>query len=356
MRTLTIDQVDDLALGATLLGTGGGGDPYVARLMLRQAIETHGPVEIVEPHELPPDGLVMTTAVVGAPTVLLEKIPAGFEFVKSVEALASYLGREPTALMPIEVGGLNTLIPLAVATEMDLPVVDADGMRRAFPQIEMTVFTLAGIKCSPMSVADEKGNLCVFETVTNQLGETLVRGAVMSLTLANAFSSYSMSVAEVAEHAVLGSVTYCTELGARLSAVQRGEAGAYEAFLDFAEAEVIFSGVITDVLRETTQGFSKGTVTIEARDGSDDTMQVAIQNEFLVAWRNGEPVVTVPDLICILDAETATPITTETLRFGQRVDVVAMPCAPEWHREGMLDVVGPKAFGYDELDYIRVGE
>ena len=354
MRTLTIAQVDDLALGATLLGTGGGGDPYVARLMLRQAIDAHGPVSIVEPHELPPDGLVMTVAVVGAPTVLLEKIPAGTEFIASIEALASYLGRDPVALMPIEVGGLNTLLPLAVATEMGLPVVDADGMRRAFPQIEMTVFTLAGIKCSPMSVADEKGNLCVFETNTNQLGETLVRGAVMSLTLANAFSSYSMTVSQVAEHAIAGSVTYCTELGARLSAVQSGEAGAYDNFLEFAEGEVIFSGVITDVHRETTQGFSKGTVTIEARDGSERMMEVAIQNEFLVARENGSPVVTVPDLICILDAETATPITTETLRYGQRVRVVAMPCAPEWHRDGMLEVVGPKAFGFD-LDYVKVG-
>ena len=354
MRTLTIDQVDDLALGATLLGTGGGGDPYVARLMLRQAINTYGPVTIADPHELPADGLVMTVAVVGAPTVLLEKIPAGTEFIASIEALASYLGRDPVALMPIEVGGLNTLLPLAVATEMGLPVIDADGMRRAFPQIEMTVFTLAGIKCSPMSVADEKGNLCVFETNTNQLGETLVRGAVMSLTLANAFSSYSMTVAEVEAHAIAGSVTYCTELGARLSAVQRGESGAYDRFLEFAEGKVIFSGVITDVHRETTQGFSKGTVTIEARDGSERRMKVAIQNEFLVAWENDRPVVTVPDLICILDADTATPITTETLRYGQRVNVVAMPCAPEWHRDGMLEVVGPKAFGFD-LDYVRVG-
>ena len=29
MRELTIADIDDLALGATLLGTGGGRDPYV---------------------------------------------------------------------------------------------------------------------------------------------------------------------------------------------------------------------------------------------------------------------------------------------------------------------------------------
>ncbi len=64
-------------------------------------------------------------------------------------AMAQYLGADPVALMPIEVGGMNTLIPLATAAELGLPVIDADSMRRAFPQIEMTVFTLAGLKAAP---------------------------------------------------------------------------------------------------------------------------------------------------------------------------------------------------------------
>ena len=63
-------------------------------------------------------------------------------------------------------------------------------MRRAFPQIEMTVFTLAGISAAPLAVADEKGNLCIFETTTNQVAETLARGAVIQLGLANAITCY----------------------------------------------------------------------------------------------------------------------------------------------------------------------
>ena len=44
----------------------------------------------------------------------------------------------------------------------------------------------------------------------------------------------------------------------------------------------------------------------------------------------------------------------EALAYGQRLDVIAMPCAPEWHQDGMLEVVGPRAFGYD-LDYVPLG-
>ena len=118
MRELTIDDIDDLALGATLLGTGGGGDPYVGKLLVKQAIADHGPAKVVAPEELPDDGRVLTTAIIGAPTVILEKIPAGTEFRAGIGALAAYMGEDPVALMPIEVGGVNTLVPIATAVEM----------------------------------------------------------------------------------------------------------------------------------------------------------------------------------------------------------------------------------------------
>ena len=355
MFELTLEDLDEMVLGATLLGTGGGGDPYIARLMARQAMEDYGSVNIVSPSELDPDGLVLTVAVIGAPTVISEKVPAGPEFTGVVNALSSYLGKKPVAIMPIEVGGMNTIIPLAVAAEMGLPVIDADSMRRAFPQIEMTVFTLAGIPASPMSVADEKGNVMVFETTTNQVAERLARSAVMQLGLANGISCYPMTVQQVADHGIQGSMTYCIELGRRLMAVQKGVPGAYDAFLEFAEAKKYFSGKIIDLDRRTTDGFAKGTVVIEHLTDPNRTMRIEIQNELLLAFEDGIPIVTTPDLICILDHENAQPITTETLAYGQRVDVIGMPCVPEWHQPGMLELVGPKAFGYD-IPYVPMGE
>jgi DUF917 family protein len=354
MRELTIADIDDLTLGATLLGTGGGGDPYIARLMARQAIEDFGPVQVVAPPELPPDARVLTVAVIGAPTVIIEKVPSGTEFVAAVRALARHLGDEPAAILPIEVGGMNTLIPIAVAAELGLPVVDADGMRRAFPQIEMTVFTLGGIPAAPMSVADEKGNLVVFEATSNLLAERLARSTVITLGLANAISCYSLTASQVAEYGISGSMSYCVELGKRLAAVGTGEAGAYQEFLRFAEAREFFSGKIIDIERHTTDGFARGSVLIEHFADPDRMMRIEIQNELLLAFEGDRPVITAPDLICMLDHEGATPITTETLAYGQRVDVIGMPCAPEWHRDGMLELVGPQAFGY-AVEYVPMG-
>ena len=43
------------------------------------------------------------------------------------------------AVMSCEIGGANGLEPLAIAARMDLPVLDADFMGRAFPELQ--VFT-----------------------------------------------------------------------------------------------------------------------------------------------------------------------------------------------------------------------
>ena len=351
MHQITLDDIDQLTLGATLLGTGGGGDPYIGSLMARQAIEQFGPVTVVDARDLPPDGLVAAIAVVGAPTVIIERVPAGREFGAALRALSRYLGKELAAVMPIEVGGMNTLIPVAVAAEFGIPLINADGMGRAFPEIEMTVFTLAGLPATPITVADEKGNLGIFETVDNRTSELLARTAVVQLGMANAVAQYPMTAQQCVESAIHGSLGYCLELGGVLQRARDGVASALEELLDLAGGRLVFTGKVVDVDRRATTGFTRGTCDIEHFDQPHRVMRLLIQNELLIALDDGTPVVTPPDLICVLDHENALPITAETLAYGQRVDVIALPAAPQWHRDGFLDVVGPRAFGYD-LDYV----
>ena len=110
----------------------------------------------------------------------------------------------------------------------------------------------------------------------------------------------------------------------------------------------MFQGKIVDVLRRVTGGFARGEVTIEGLDDSSGQhLTIDFQNENLIA-RCGETVLcTVPDLICILERDTGTPINTELLRYGFRVVVVAFPAAAQLTSAQALQVVGPQAFGYD---------
>lgn len=353
VRTLSWDDVEDLSVGGTFLATGGGGDPYIPRLMVKQAMETYGELTLVDASELDPDGLVLNSALLGAPAVFLEKIPAIDQFTGATKMLAQFMGKEPVAIMAAEVGGMNSIIPLVTALELGLPLVDADLMGRAYPQVEMSVFTLAGISATPLAQADEMGNRLIIETANNRMTETLARGAAIALGLANAISCYPVTARQVHDHAVLGSMSLSMELGKRLRAVQRGEPGAYATFLEYAKARVLFTGKVVDLDRRTTRGYTFSTVVLEHADDPSRVMRVEVQNENLVAFEGDRVVASVPDLICMLDQETAQPITTEAVAYGMRLDVIGLASSPKWDQPGMLELVGPRAFGYD-IDHVPI--
>lgn len=125
---LSLDDVPDLARGAAILGTGGGGDPLIGRLLVEECLKNGKKIEILDPTELDDDDFVISTAMMGAPTVVVEKVPAGTEAVRSLRALEKHLGKTADATIPMECGGLNSMIPLVVAAEAGIPVVDGDGM------------------------------------------------------------------------------------------------------------------------------------------------------------------------------------------------------------------------------------
>ena len=80
------------------------------------------------------------------------------------------------------------------------------------------------------------------------------------------------------------------------------------------------------------------------------TFELQFQNEYAAGWRDGEVVVTTPDIICTMDSESGEAIGTETLRYGQRISVIALPAPELFLTPKGLATVGPRAFGYD-FDY-----
>ena len=107
MRTIGIQEIEDIALGAALLGAGGGGDPYVGKLVAIGAVQACGPVMLLEPDELPDDALVIPIAMMGAPTVLGEKAIGGDEYQTLYNMVSQFYGKKIDAFMPIEAGGVN---------------------------------------------------------------------------------------------------------------------------------------------------------------------------------------------------------------------------------------------------------
>ena len=351
---LTSEQLLDLSVGAAFLGTGGGGDPYVGRLMVQQCLDEGLTVEIVSPDEIDDDILVIPTAMMGAPTVLVEKIPSGEEAIFSLQRLERHLGRKADATMPIEIGGINSTIPLVVGARLGLPVIDADGMGRAFPFLEMETFGVYGVSGSPLVVSDEDGDCALIQAVDNRQMEWLARAVAIRMGGSAYIAEYPMSGADVKRTAVPNTLTLAIKIGEVLRRARQTHENPIEALISFLPrtlyryGRVIFSGKIVDVLRETKAGFAIGRVKINAIEPFASAMEIEIQNENLIARVDGKVKAIVPDLICILNTETAEPITSENLRYGQRVTVVAVSVPEIMRTPEALNVFGPACFGLKE--------
>jgi hypothetical protein len=74
IRTIDVADLEDIAIGGAILGTGGGGDPYIGKLMAQQAIRRHGKVRLVDVDDFDDDALVAPVCMMGAPTVMTEKL------------------------------------------------------------------------------------------------------------------------------------------------------------------------------------------------------------------------------------------------------------------------------------------
>lgn len=356
MRLITETQIRDIALGAALLGTGGGGDPHVGMLMAIQAIRTYGPIQLLAPHEVPADKLIVPTAMMGAPTVLVEKIPSGEEIMQAFAALQDYLGKPIFATMPIEAGGVNSMMPFAVAARAGLPVVDADGMGRAFPELQMVTFHLHDIKATPMVIADEKDNSILLNTVSNQWTEALARNACVQMGGSVMVAIYPMTTQQLHASAIGGIITYTQRIGEAIRLAKEQTTEPVAAVLEITGGRELFHGKVVDIARRTEGGFVKGDARFEGT-GSDsgETVILSFQNENLIARTPERVLATVPDLIVVLDAESGHPLTTEGLRYGARAVIIGIPCDKQWRTPRGLETVGPRYFGYD-LEYVPLGD
>src|SRR6266436_6308370 len=344
-RLLDPDSLRALSRGCAILGAGGGGDAHVTLLQALQATEDFGPVPLVDLDELPDDALIMPCAGIGATTVILEKFENGDEGARLLEQLQFMTGRQVAALMAAEIGGANGLLPITWAAQIGLPVADADGMGRAFPEVPQVTMHLAGISPSPAVMTDERGNLIVFQAISGHWMERLERAAAVEFGGAAQSTEFSLTAAQARGATVRNSVSLAIRIG---EAIMNAQGSPVSALIAEIGAFRLVTGKVSDVERHTTSGFVRGSVVIEGLgEDAGRLIRLELQNENLVALERGRVLASVPDLISVLDVETADAIATERIKYGQRVVVIAFACDPVWRTERGISITGPRAFGYD---------
>ena len=202
--------------------------------------------------------------------------------------------------------------------------------------------------------------------MTNEVGDTLiitrVAGDARSEALVRALAVASRNLVWVADHALAWgvirpvavpapSVSRCT--WARRSGWRARTGGTRPRRSRPPPAAASSSAAASSTFTwEERDGFTWGELELagEAADAGS-SYRIWSKNENLLAWRDGAPDVTAPDLICCLAAETGAPITNPHHAPGALVDVVGVPAAPQWRTAAGVATFGPRRFGFD-LDFV----
>lgn len=358
MKIWTLDEadIDRIALGAGILGTGGGGNPYLGMLMTKAQLKLGRSIKVIRPCDLAPDAHVLALGNIGAPTVSIEKMEEGDEGVRVLRAIEKHTGRKVDAVIADEIGGSNGLAPMITAAKLDLPVVDADGMGRAFPEVQMTTFFIHGQASQPAALADALGNIrLVTDATSPEMLEKLMRAGTVAMGCTAHMSTAPMDGAFIQQFGVAHTVSQAWELGDTVLAARAAKTDPVAALLSRSGGTLLMKGKVTDIGRRIAAGFVRGNLTVTGLEGfSGRSLIIDIQNEYLIA-REGDAVrAMVPDLICIVDTETGRPVTTEEQRYGLRVSVIAIPAPALLRSDIALQSVGPRAFGYD-FDFVPLG-
>jgi uncharacterized protein len=347
---LTEEDLPALARGCAVLGTGGGGSVDSGLLAAQRALAECGPLPVRPLASFDDDDVIVPLSGIGAPTVGHEMISSQHEATAIGAEVQRLMGRPVAAVMSCEIGGSNGISPVAWAARLGVPLLDADGMGRAFPEVPMVSMNVAGLIVNYIVMADVVGNVSTLRPVDGAWSERLARALCVASGSHALMADYILTAATARGAVIESSVS----LALRIGRSTEGAGDPIAALVQTLGARRLITGKLVDVARQTGGGFVRGSMSIEGL-GADRgrTVQVELQNENLVVREGSLVLASVPDLISVLDTQTAAAISTEMLRYGQRVTVLGWPCDPLWRTERGLQIAGPGAFGYD-IDFVPV--
>ena len=369
-KLTNIQEATDFVRGCTFYATGGGGLPENGIESLMSEINEKGFVQITDISEIPDDAVAVCPFLMGSIAPHDEatlKEMAGFGFIdgvnkekarlaKAIQELEAYTGVKTTVVVPIELAGANTSGPISAGSSLGMMAIDGDYCGRAIPEILQITPYLYDRKWLPVASVDEWDNVCIIKKATNlrvveRIGKLISAGAYGLAGQAG----FIMSGKELKETVIAGTLSKSYELGKFIREAQ-------EAHLDHIPQKiaekvggwVLAEGKRTDFEDEDRIGYYWGTTTIQSDAG--DEYKIWFKNENHVCWKNGEPFVSSPDLICVVDRHTGEPIPNPKMRQAQEVAIIVLPCDERLRQDKIKKVLDPQYFGFEDISYVPVEE
>ncbi|MGA2790744.1 MAG: DUF917 domain-containing protein, partial [Candidatus Bathyarchaeia archaeon] len=302
------EDIDDLVLGCTFYGTGGGGSPKLGQELLYEDLKKVGEIHITDPADIRDDAWVCTPFLMGsiAPKTqeTLDKMASvGLKtrtgmadriLMLSVLELQSYAHVEVEAVVPVELGGGNTPAPIDVAVSLGKKVVNGDYSGRAIPEISQITTYLADIPSHPTTYVDEWGNVSIVKTAVNYpLAEALGKYISVAAFGLVGGAGLLMKGRDMKKVVIQNSVGECFIAGQTIRKAVAAKQDPADALAKTTKGWVLFKGKVTKKDWQDKEGYLWGTNTIEGQDQfKGHTFKIFYKNENHVSWLDDKPYVT----------------------------------------------------------------
>lgn len=360
-------DIIDLCMGATVLGTGGGGAPELGIHLLNRAYEAGKVIKMISVDDVPDDEIVVFPAGIGsvAPSEQKERYDEVFKqkimgadspLLQALEIMESTLEQKVYGAVAVELGGYNTALAAFLGALAGIPFVDADTIGRAKPELEMQCLGLHGVPITPMVLADVWGNTIVALHAENYRAAERIARSMAVIGGGTTAVRCPMSGKRLKETIIPGTVSKALKVGQALREAREQKADPVEAIIQASEGIRLFEGVVDKYDWEDREGFLWGNLFITGENQySGQSLRIWLKNENEISWLNDRPFIMTPDSLCILNAETGDPITNTNMQEGLQVVVFGIAAPAIFRTPEGLDLVGPKHFDFD-LQYVPIEE
>lgn len=351
MKLLSKEEIKYLIIGATILGTGGGGDPEKGLKMLLEDVNAGRKHVLIDPSDLPKDSITPSAYFCGAiPKPGKKKKDEAFSkenMISSLRALEKYLSKKTSALTPTELGGENTAIALHLSSILNIPTLDADVVGRAVPELIHSTYNLYNIPILPAIISNNLGDIIIFEKFSSITQyEKIVRKLAVEMG-GHAFVIDSPVTAEIAnKYTIKNTLSKCIELGKAIIKANEEKADPINAILNVLNGILLFKGFVKRYDLDEKSGFLIGNIEIEGIEKyKKQILKIWVKNENIIAWINKKIVAMTPDLICMVDNK-GYGIVNSNLRKGLKVNIIGVKSPNVWRTEKGIELLGPKHFGF----------
>jgi DUF917 family protein len=362
MRELDLENVNDLLVGAKILGCGGGGEAEWSRPLIDEIYGAGKRFRIIDPSEIPANELVVIVGTVGGGVAQEDKkmvenlrpMPEKPELV-AMRELADYLGKEPYAILPTEIGAGNMIVSLYVAAVSGKYTVDGDACGRAKPEIAISTTHVKGVPITPMAIVTPFGERMIVKTVTNDYrGERIARNMAVLSGGRCGVARCPMLWATAKDATVWNSISKSIQLGQRLREERLKDPA--RTVQDTVGGRRLFEGSIQTFERKEQGGFMWATTIVKGESKYEGhKLRVQSKNEHIATWLDDRPLASAPDLILIVDQATGRGLSVwgDDFAANRRIVVIGAPSPSVWRSPKGIEIFGPNHFGLD-FDFVPV--